>query len=195
MDNLFTNIFKNIKLDVALKEMYTYGIYVCISILIYILLPNSCIDYIFLKLSTNKTYNIIILILVISILLQFTVTRILRKIHEKHMKNKVEQQKISSILDELDTLNIDSQSILLLFYNNKTKKIKKIVKILPTEQGLDLLERMKIINFCGSVDIEGGYSIRKKQFYELTEPYYSIMNNKQFLQKKSNFVDFITKEI
>lgn len=195
MDNLFTNIFKNIKLDVALKEMYTYGIYVCISILIYILLPNSCIDYIFLKLSTNKTYNIIILILVISILLQFTVTRILRKIHEKHMKNKVEQQKISSILDELDTLNIDSQSILLLFYNNKTKKFKKIVKILPTEQGLDLLERMKIINFCGSVDIEGGYSIRKKQFYELTEPYYSIMNNKQFLQKKSNFVDFITKEI
>lgn len=103
MENLFTNVFKNIKFNVKLKDIYNYAIYICLSMTIYIFLPNRYFNYIFSKLSDNKIYNIAILVFIISILLYFTFGKTIKQIQEIYRKNKSENEKISAMLLKLDT--------------------------------------------------------------------------------------------
>lgn len=194
MENLFTNVFKNIKFNVKLKDIYNYAIYICLSVTIYIFLPNRYINYIFSKLSDNKIYNIVILVFIISVLLRFIVGKTIKQIQEIYRKNKSENEKISAMLLKLDTIDYDSQNILLRFYDVQTKKFKKMIKILPHTPGLKLLTIMEIVNFCDYVDEMGGYLINKEQLFEIAEPYYSIMNSRKFMKQKSLFVSLITKK-
>lgn len=189
MIEMLTEILKKIKIDI--KEIFSYGVYVCFAIVIYLLLPEKWITYIFNKLTTNRMYNIIILIIVLTVLLYFITTKVFNALYNKIKLRKKEEENILSVLSKLNTLNKDSMEILSEFYDTDTKKFKEFVKIMPKRLGLDVLEQNEIIIFSGPVDEYGGYSIRVKQFFGLSKDYYDIMNSKRFLKHNSKFINFL----
>lgn len=163
--------------------------YVSFALIIYFLIPMRYVTEIYGKLTDNKLINITIMIFVISMVLYFFKSIICGII--SIVKRKSTEIKKKVLEDELNSLDLNCISIMQKFYIKETKRFKKRTKLLPKTEGMDVLEYIGIIEFDDYVDIEGGYSITKKQHYIIKEKYFKILDKISRQKRKTKFMDYI----
>ena len=160
----FKQLVDKIKVDLSKMDLLCMAKYVSFALIIYFLIPMICITEICEKLTDNKLINITIMIFVISMVLYFFKSIICGIISiVKRKSTEIKEKKV--LEDELNSLDLNCISIMQEFYIKETKRFKKRTKLLPKTEGMDVLEYIGIIEFDDYVDVEGGYSITKKQHY------------------------------
>lgn len=186
----FKQLVDKIKVDLSKMDLLCMAKYVSFALIIYFLIPMICITEICEKLTDNKLINITIMIFVISMVLYFFKSIICGIISiVKRKSTEIKEKKVLG--DELNSLDLNCISIMQEFYIKETKRFKKRTKLLPKTEGMDVLEYIGIIEFDDYVDVEGGYSITKKQHYIIKEKYFKILDKMSRQKRKAKFMDCI----
>lgn len=188
--NILKEIFGKFKIELHIDNLLEVLEYITISMIVYLILPNSIVNCLFSKLSTNKIINICVLVSIISITLFifkkviFNIYNIIIQKYNKHKKYKYMEKEILS-------LDANALDILKKFYCMRNNFFKERIIILPKTDGIKVLEVMHIIEFDGITDFDGGYNTYNKQFYKLSNDYFDFFNNRIIKRRKSEIMDLI----
>lgn len=184
------SILNGLDVNFSIKNMEKYIVYLFWGVVVYLALPSNLLNNIYQKLTNNRSINIIIIIILLSLGFYY-IQRLLNIVIKQIKINKEKNKKYYKLEKQLNNLSIECIAILKKFYNEKNNCFSEYAKIIPKESGVDLLEQMEVIEFHDRVNIEGGYSINREQIYQMKEKYLNFFNNKKFLNGKSKLLNDI----